>query len=150
MMGVSLAASLPAYLSQGFNGLPALPAPPAIRPDSPIWQQMLVVMSSSLPWVPSDQKALSKDFIFDALWQYFRAGVERRQMIELQKVIKHDHIKLQNLYLKEDLWFNEKGLDAIKLVRKLVKPYLKEREDFSVLLMSNDDDDELSAPLALA
>lgn len=66
--------------------------------------------------------------------------------MELQKVMRHEGIDLQALYLKEDVWFDEKGLNGIKLVRRLVKPYLKEREDFSGLLESDDDEEELPAP----
>lgn len=65
-------------------------------------------------------------------------------------MMRCEGVNLHTLYLKDDVWFNEKGFDIIKLVRKLVKLYLREREDFSKLLESNKEEEVLPPPPAPA
>lgn len=66
-------------------------------------------------------------------------------------MIRYEDVDLYAFYLKDNIWFNEKGFNTIKLVRKLVKLYLREKEDFSGLLKSNEKEEvlpPLPAPVA--
>lgn len=134
------------WASHGPEGLPALPAPPATAttaPGSPQWRRQLPVMSSSPPRVDGDQKALYKEFVLEALRQHFKSPRERDQLKRLPKVMKKEGVDLRGLHGKEDSWFNQHDLYEISVIRTLVKPYLKGKEDLSGLFESDDDEEDL-------
>lgn len=134
------------YTSHGPEELPALPAPSATAttaPGSPQWRRPLPVMSSSPPRVKGNQKTLYKEFILETLRKHFKSPRERDQLRRLPKVMKKEGIDLRGLHGKEDSWFHQHDLYKILVIRTLVKPYLKEKEDLSGLFKSNDDEEDL-------
>lgn len=96
-------------------------------------------MTSSPPRLEGDPKASRNEFIVDSLRKHFKASAERSQLVVLKRVMAREGIDVRDLWAKEDAWFDQNSLSAVKSVRQLVKPYLREREEMSLLLETDEE-----------